>query len=488
MAKHDKKTSEAAPPPAKGFNMVTVLGVIVTVAGAGLWYYGNSMNRLAIGTGDRYWWAGVVAIVIGLHVYFFSTMTGDQILEWIRSEVVALSLALFIRWVAAEPYRIPSGSMEPTLHGDDRILRGDRVFVNKWIYGLRYPFMNKRIWQGQDPKRWDVVVFKAVSKDATHQTLVKRVVALPGERVLVRDGKIHINGKAVELPEHMPGDTYYTSSSYGSLDPMVFGVRDEERYTNVPEGHYLVCGDNSGNSRDGRYFGWLPNEHIVGRVSCIWWPPTSWRDFTGFSQTWWWWIFVRFLGLFVAARLFVGRSWAVIGPSGRGVDHLFAGYLSLGLRLPFTRWWLFRWRQPKRGELVLYWPHTDRLPSGTALVGRVAGLPGETVGIRDGRLQIDGKAIEEDWALDADYALDDSEAAYGKHKDKGHSRVPSDAYFVLSERPRKDEGEASDADSSGEDVSDEDRLDSRILGWVRGRDMVGRVTAIWWPPRRWRRL
>jgi len=486
MAKREKNTSGAAAPPAKGFNVVTLLGVIVTVAGVFLWRHGNGLGP---GTGDRYWWAGVVAIIIGLHVGFFSTMTRDQIFEWIRSEVVALSLALLIRWVVAEPYRIPSGSMETTLHGDPKILRGDRVFVNKWVYGLRFPFMNKRIWHGQDPERWDIVVFKAVDKNAIHKTLVKRIVALPGERVLIRDGKLHTDGKAVQLPEFMPPDTHYTSTSYGSIDPMLYGVRDEERYTNVPEGHYLVCGDNSGNSRDGRYFGWLPNEHIVGRVSCIWWPPPSWRDFTGFSQTLWWWILVRVLGVLLALRLFVGRSWAVIGPLGKGVDHLFVSYLSLGLRLPFTRWWLYRWCQPKRGELVLYWPRTDVLPSGTALVGRVAGLPGEKVSIKDGRLQIDGKVVEEDWARDADHALADPEAVYGKYKDKDHSRVPSDAYFVLSEpREREEEGEGSDSASDSEDARSEDRLDSRILGWVAGGDLVGRVTAVWWPPKRWRRI
>lgn len=103
MAKHEKKTSGAVPPSAKGFNVVTLLGVIVTVAGVFLWRHGNGLGP---GTGDRYWWAGVAALVIGLHVCFFSTMTKDQVLEWIRSEVVALSLALLIRWVVAEPYRI----------------------------------------------------------------------------------------------------------------------------------------------------------------------------------------------------------------------------------------------------------------------------------------------------------------------------------------------------------------------------------------------
>ena len=281
--------------------------------------------------------------------------------------VCIILAVLLIRWLVFESYQIPTGSMEPTLHGDPRFLRGDRVGVNKLIYGPRLPFMNKRLVHLGEPQRWDIVVFNTVDPKAEHPTLVKRIVGLPGERIHIADGKICVNGTPVEPPESLRGVPHYTSelnrdkksverfvlelakrdvqsaflnpinftardfyaqlakirerlgsrdpqqlsqqeidSLLGELNPVSkdiahqlyamhqeaqyplrYGILPDDVYSLVPDNSYLVCGDNSGDSADGRYFGWLPNGNILGRAFCIMWPISRWRDFTGFSKTWW---------------------------------------------------------------------------------------------------------------------------------------------------------------------------------------------------------
>jgi signal peptidase I len=430
---------------------------------------------------DWLWWSGLAVAVVGTLMYLWSGMSFPEIVSWCKSAGVAIAVALAIRWSVGEPYRIPSGSMEPTLHGDASFGKGDRVFVNKWIYGLRYPFMNKRIWQGQDPQRWDIVVFKAVGENPRHSTLVKRIVALPGEKVeflangeilanergkRARVAEIRIDGEALEIPDFMPKDQRYTleNDAYSNIAP--YGARPEEEYSMVPEGHYLVLGDNSGNSRDGRFFGWLPEEHIVGRVACIWWWPNHWRDFTGFSQTLWWKGLVGFLGLFTVIRLLVGRSWAMPQSTGRGQDHYFISFLAYGLSVPFSRMWLSFWAQAKRGDLVLYQPDSEHVPPGTLLLGRVAGLPEESVSVRQGPLEINGAAPEGcgDW-VNADYREDDGQ--YGLSKNKARTEVPQGHYYVLGLDPGSDD--------------DQLRLDSRTLGWVPKTQVAGKAMFRWWP-------
>ena len=397
-------------------------------------------------------------IVIGVLLWLLSTTSRLQTLEWLKSGAIALTLALLIRWPIAEPYRIPSGSMEPTLKGDPRMFRGDRVFVNKWSYGVRYPFMNKRIWYGQEPQRWELVVFKSVEPDAEHTTLVKRIVGMPGERVHIQEGKVFVNGVPLELPPSMPPDTYYTAPNFG-FSQMRYGVIEDDEYSLIPPNHYFLLGDNSGNSRDGRYFGWVPNEHLVGRVFCIWWPPSSWSDFTGFTKSFWWRGIVLFLGLWIVARLFVGRSWAIRTEEGK-IDHLYVHFLALGLRLPFTRYWLFQWGNPGRGDVVLYWPQGAQEPQ----LGRIAGLPNEKVTLSGGKLQINGNTLTEPLPLTSqNYPLSHPEARYGKPGGK-EVQVPEGSYFILT-----------DITIGG------DAPDSRIVGWIPRKRIVGKVLATWWP-------
>ena len=271
---------------------------------------------------------------------------------------------LFIKGCIIDQYTIPSGSMEPTLRGDPRFFRGDRVLVNKWIFGPRIPFTTWRLWNWGGPNRWDIVVFRSIDPEAEHPILIKRVIGLPGERVKIKDGDILINGMIAEPPEKLRDVLHYVDqlefstierkrqilklaqvneplpilnadhppvkklyahmrllhpqvkdmdidaltdaeveslcadvdkqvvnligNIYEFIQPeMNYGIRDEDEYALVPEGHYLLMGDNSGQSLDGRMYGWVPHNHLYGRTFAVWWPWSHRRDFTGFSQTWW---------------------------------------------------------------------------------------------------------------------------------------------------------------------------------------------------------
>ncbi len=225
-----------------------------------------------------------------------------NIIEWI----VVIGSILIIKGCLVDQYLIPSSSMEPTLHGGN-LFTGDRVLVNKTIYGVRIPFTTIRLYTWAKPKRWDIVVFKSVEEDPEHSTLIKRIVGLPGERVRIRNGKIEINGEIIPFPEFLPSNIYYFNDAdllYQYIvnpDPKVrkfikeirekypyrYGCIEQKTFTNIPEGHYFLLGDNSINSVDSRVFGWVPENHIFGRAFAIWWPPNRWRDFTGFSYTLW---------------------------------------------------------------------------------------------------------------------------------------------------------------------------------------------------------
>ena len=394
-------------------------------------------------------------------------------IEWSRSIVIAVGLAMLFRWPVAEPFKIPSGSMEPTF------IDGDRIFVDKHIYGVRYPFngfripftrntiwySDGRLWRGTDPQRWDIVVFKSVEPKVEHDTLVKRIVGLPGEHIHIRGGKIYINGEAVELGPGMPPVEY-------TFEPMskMYGLLTDDEHARIPEDHYFLMGDNSAHSRDGRWFGFVPNHHILGRVSSIWWPVSRWRDLTGFADSTWWagmWTSVLLLIVF---RLFLGRSWAMPHALASGRiekgDHVLIRF-SMGIPIPFSRRRLGTGRPLAHGDLVLYRPK-EGLPEDTeALVGIVGGLPGERVFLDDGNLHINDTPTDERNVLAAlRFPTGGERGRYGGSKGREYSQVPDRHYFLLA---------------------DDAAPDSRTLGWISHEDIIGTLRAVWWPVRRWRR-
>ncbi|MEI6438081.1 MAG: signal peptidase I [Candidatus Omnitrophota bacterium] len=178
--------------------------------------------------------------------------------EWAESIVVAFVLAMIIRSFIVEPFKIPSGSMRMTL------IEGDRLFVPKFEFGPLVPFTKYRIPGYAKPKRGDVIVFKyPVTRD---KDFIKRLIAVGGETVEILDGKVLINGRVIK-DGPIANIHYYNMGQYGA----------EGKVTTVPAGNYFVMGDNSAASHDSRFWGFVPEELVVGRAECIFWPPNRIR-------------------------------------------------------------------------------------------------------------------------------------------------------------------------------------------------------------------
>jgi signal peptidase I len=223
--------------------------------------------------------------------------------DYARSFLPVAALVLVIRAFVFEPFRIPSDSMMPTL------LDGDFILVNKWAYGLRLPITDTKIVQAGEPARGDVVVFHYPPKPTVN--FIKRVVGLPGDRVQVRNDQLVINGQPVPLEEQgRYNDGCYlnmriAAEQLGSHRHQTLSCRTPSglgappmascrRWTDhslqcderdsafepdandtvqdlvVPAGQYLMIGDNRDNSSDGRVWGFVPEDHLVGRATVVW--------------------------------------------------------------------------------------------------------------------------------------------------------------------------------------------------------------------------
>lgn len=173
--------------------------------------------------------------------------------EWIKPILVAAVLAFFIRTFIAQPFKIPSSSMRPTL------VPGDRIFVNKFIYGGTVPLLDIKLPRVREPELGDIVVF--LSPIEKKKYLVKRYIAGGGETVEISGGELFIDGK--EIKENPCGKFfYYGSGEYG----------EEDKKFKVPEGCFYALGDNSANSLDSRFWGFIPDKNLVGKAFLIHWP------------------------------------------------------------------------------------------------------------------------------------------------------------------------------------------------------------------------
>lgn len=197
--------------------------------------------------------------------------------EYSRSLFPVLLIVLIFRSFLFEPFKIPSGSMIPTL------LVGDFILVNKYAYGLRLPVLNKKVVSIGEPERGDLVVFRYPVD--TSVSFIKRLIGMPGDTVAYRNKRLYINGEPLETVEL----GRYTSQDVKCATPR----RDAVRYSEVlgdvthdillhassgsrdgqwevPEGHYFVMGDNRDRSNDSREWGFVPEENMMGRAVGIW--------------------------------------------------------------------------------------------------------------------------------------------------------------------------------------------------------------------------
>lgn len=206
------------------------------------------------------------------------------------SFAIAILIALTIRWGLMEAYVIPSGSMLPSL------LVNDHIFVNKFIYGLRFPFTENWMFRWKDPQRGEVIVFKYPDDMSTF--FIKRVIGVPGDKVFYENGNLYINDELIknDIPQSKKEDINWLRdfdferegpgalSSYShfeeTLDEQTFSVllrkaRGSEVFgpITVPKDSYFVMGDNRDNSKDSRFWettSYVPRDNLVGRAMFVW--------------------------------------------------------------------------------------------------------------------------------------------------------------------------------------------------------------------------
>lgn len=178
--------------------------------------------------------------------------------NWGKPLLVAIILAFFVRSFFVAPFKIPTGSMIPTL------MVQDRLFVNKITFGIKIPYTNHWIMRFREPKRGEIIVFKYPIDPK--RDFIKRLIAVGGESVEIRNKDIYINGKLLTEPQSIRNVEYYNTT-----DPSWPYGWPGQVFT-VPQDHYFVMGDNSASSNDGRAWGFVPKENLVGKAFVIYWP------------------------------------------------------------------------------------------------------------------------------------------------------------------------------------------------------------------------
>lgn len=211
-------------------------------------------------------------------------------LDWTAGLFPVICAVFLLRSFLFEPFKIPSGSMIPTL------LVGDLILVNKFTYGVRLPVINKKITEGNPVQRGDVMVFRYPPQPS--MDYIKRVVGVPGDEIAYLNKRLTVNGKPVDttaLPDFFDADAMRYFKQFDEqlgaqrhriiVNPDApafvqgasnFAGREGCRYSvegvtcKVPEGHYFMMGDNRDNSLDSRYWGFVPEANIVGKAFFVW--------------------------------------------------------------------------------------------------------------------------------------------------------------------------------------------------------------------------
>ncbi len=192
-----------------------------------------------------------------------------KIREYVEAFAVALLIALVVRTLVIQAFKIPSSSMENTL------LVGDHIFVNKFLYGYHVPFTKGRILALETPKRGDIVVF--VFPEDKSKDFIKRVIGVPGDTVEIRAKKLYVNGKRVE-------ESYARFADGNAIDD-VHPLRDNFPPFRVPPGALFVMGDNRDRSYDSRFWGTVDLDAVIGKAMFIYFS-VDWTRSPGWEQFW----------------------------------------------------------------------------------------------------------------------------------------------------------------------------------------------------------
>ncbi len=199
-----------------------------------------------------------------------------MIIDYARSFFPVLLLVFLLRSFLFEPFRIPSGSLKPTLDV------GDLILVNKFDYGIRLPVIHKKIFAWGEPKRGDIMVFRCPYNPSID--FIKRVIGLPGDRISYIDKTLYVNGQ--KASQQFVKNTTDLDDGGSIIDVTLkeedfLGIKhaiyqmqdhpnDDVKEFVVPKGMYYVMGDNRDGSADSRYWGFVPDENIVGKAKLIW--------------------------------------------------------------------------------------------------------------------------------------------------------------------------------------------------------------------------
>jgi signal peptidase I len=205
-----------------------------------------------------------------------------KLVQWSIELFPVLLLVFIFRGFIFEPFRVPSNSMMPTL------LTGDFIVVNKFDYGFRLPITNTKLVEFSKPNRGDVIVFRYPNYEKnpgySGVDFIKRIVAIPGDLISYSDDQLVINDKAIEIKNIGPYigvdsgksmNNYKLAQEFISALPHEILINPNRRSKGIPEitipeGHYFVMGDNRSHSSDSRFWGFVPEEYIIGRAIGIW--------------------------------------------------------------------------------------------------------------------------------------------------------------------------------------------------------------------------
>lgn len=226
----------------------------------------------------------ISGIVVALDKFVWKTDMGDEsdalsvqqvVVEYSRSFFPVLLFVLVVRSFVFEPFRIPSGSMMPTL------LEGDFIFVKKYTYGLRLPVTETKVVETGSPERGDVVVFRLPSNPSINY--IKRVVGLPGDTVTYERHRLTVNGEVIDLDpsgRRFGNVPIFVEDLDGRVHDILIMNPEFSRGDNtyrVPEGQYFMMGDNRDRSQDSRFIGMIPDEFLVGEAVRVWMHFVPWQ-------------------------------------------------------------------------------------------------------------------------------------------------------------------------------------------------------------------